>query len=166
MNLSLAEQFKGFVISIASGILLGAFYDIFRIIRGVFHCEKRTVFFQDLFYMFIASFVTFLVALGVNYGEVRFYILGGEAIGGCIYHLTFGMITLRIFKVIAKILNKLIILPIKYLFSKLSNIILKLLKKIVYNIKNISSNQKKRLKHHHKIVYNCIVNKNKRSGKV
>ncbi|MDF1495775.1 spore cortex biosynthesis protein YabQ [Caproiciproducens sp. CPB-2] len=154
MNLSLTAQLQGFVIAIAAGVFLGAYYDIFRIFRTVFQSERRAVFFQDLFYMVTAAFVTFLLALGVNYGEVRFYILAGEGIGWCLYYLTVGTVTYRVFRFIAGIVRKFVIVPVKKLLAKISHLLLSVLKKIGKNTKIVASNLKKRLKHHREIVYN------------
>ena len=166
MNSSLASQFQGFVISVGVGILLGAYYDIFRIFRTVFQSEKRAVFFQDLFYMLSAAFITFLLALGVSYGEVRFYILAGELIGWCLYYLTAGMVTIQLFKFISYIVHRFFINPTKKIlfqiflwFRNRVNIIMK-------KVKIVAINRKKYLKHHSKIVYNHLINKRKGNGKV
>nr|WP_319488188.1 spore cortex biosynthesis protein YabQ [uncultured Caproiciproducens sp.] len=165
MNLSLAAQLQGFVISIAAGVFLGAYYDVFRIFRTVFQSERRAVFFQDLFYMLSAAFITFLLALGVNYGEVRFYILAGEAIGWCLYYLTVGLVTYRVFRFVSKIVRKLLIIPMKKLITKISHFIFSVIKIIVNNTKIVAVNQKKRLKHHREIVYNHFKAKSKKNSK-
>ena len=165
MNLSLSFQLQGFVISIVAGVFLGAYYDIFRIFRTVFQSENRAVFFQDLFYMISAAFVTFLLSLGVNYGEVRFYILAGEIIGWCLYYLTVGMVTIRVFQFVSKILHKLFINPIKKIMVKIFHFIFRIAKIIVGNIKIVAVNWKKRLKHHNRIVYNHSKSKRRRNGK-
>ena len=161
MNSSLGSQFQGFVISVGVGVLLGAFYDVFRIFRTVFKSEKRAVFFQDLFYMLCAAFVTFLLALGVNYGDVRFYILAGEIIGWCLYYLTAGMITIQVFLFISHILHKFLIDPIKRIFLKLSHWIFGKIKIFGKKVKIVALNQKKRLKQHREIVYNHSISKRK-----
>ena len=48
----------------------------------------------------------FLLALAVNSGEIRFYIIGGELIGMAVYFLTLGRITVRIAKWIHRICVK------------------------------------------------------------
>lgn len=165
MNLSLASQLQGFVISVVAGAFLGAYYDVFRIFRTVFQSERRAVFFQDLFYMISAAFVTFLLALGVNYGEVRFYILAGEVIGWCLYYLTVGMVTIQVFRFVSKAVRKIIINPIKRLLATISQLIASLVKLIVKNTKIVAVNWKKRLKQHNDIVYNHFISKRKRNGK-
>jgi spore cortex biosynthesis protein YabQ len=159
LNVTLTWQLQGFLISIAAGFFLGAFYDVFRIFRTVFQSERRAVFYQDLFYMVAIAFVTFLVALGVNYGDVRFYILAGEGIGWCFYFLTVGFVTLQVFRFLAKIVKKYIISPIQWVNSKISHFIVQMTGTIVKNIKILAAIPKKRLKHCHSIVYNQCIGK-------
>lgn len=166
MNLSLSFQLQGFVISIVTGLLLGAYYDIFRIFRTVFQSESRAVFFQDLFYMLSAAFITFLLSLGVNYGEVRFYILAGEMIGWCLYYLTVGMVTIRVFQFVSKILHKFLINPIRKISVRIFYFIFKMAKIIVRNTRIVTVNWKKHLKHHNTIVYNHFNSKHKRTAKL
>ena len=165
MNSSLTSQFQGFVISVVAGVLLGAYYDIFRIFRTVFRPEKRAVFFQDIFYMLSAAFVTFLLALGVNYGEIRFYILAGEIIGWCLYFLTVGMITIRLFKCVSYILHRFLISPIRKIILQILHWLCSIVNIILKNVKIVALNRRKRLKHYSKIVYNHFTSKHKRKSK-
>jgi Spore cortex protein YabQ (Spore_YabQ). len=154
LYLTLDSQLQGFLVSVLTGVLLGALYDIFRIYRTVFRPEKRAVFFQDLFYMICAAFVTFLLALGVNYGEIRFYILAGEAIGWCLYYLTIGMVTVQVFRFVSRILRRYLIYPVKRVFHRIFHWIFHKLKILCKNVKTAAENKKKRLKQHRQIVYN------------
>lgn len=147
MDVTFASQSQGFLYSCIVGFALGAFYDIFRMIRIMCRTERRHVFFQDLFFMVCAAFVTFLLALAVNWGELRFYIVAGEIIGICVYDLTVGEVTVRIarfvykiLRIILRFLNWLIIRPLKSLFiwifglvknffKKLTNFFIKYIKK-------------------------------------
>ena len=165
MNSSLTSQFQGFVISVGVGVLLGAYYDIFRIFRTVFRSEKRAVFFQDLFYMLSAAFVTFLLSLGVNYGQVRFYILAGEIIGWCLYFLTVGMITIRLFQCISYVLHRFVINPIRKIILQILHWLCSIGNLILKKVKIVALNRKKCLKHHRKIVYNHFTSKHKKKSK-
>ena len=106
MEISLTDQMQGFYLACIAGAVLGLLFDVFRIVRILLNCKKISVFFQDLFCMFVAGVATFLVALATNWGQIRFYMLAGEAIGFCIYFLTAGEITVRLAKLICKILDK------------------------------------------------------------
>lgn len=154
MESSLALQFQGFLISVAAGVLLGAYYDIFRIYRIVFRPEKRAFFFQDLFYMGSAAFVTFLVTLGVNYGSVRFYILAGEGIGWCLYFMTAGLVTYQVFRFLSYVLSRFLIRPVRKLLRALLGWLGRRAGSAAKIMKNMAINLKKRLKHRASVVYN------------
>ena len=105
--------------ALAVGFALGAFYDVFRIFRVFARSEKRQVIWQDIFVCFVAAVVSFLVALAVNWGEVRFYLL-------CVYFLTLGEITFRLAKLLLRILTAIknfllrwILRPIGRLFRRI-----------------------------------------------
>lgn len=84
------NQFLMVACSLAMGIFLGIFYDIFRIIRLLLNPKNLSVFIQDVIYFIISGFITFIFVLILNYGESRFYILAGEALGWISYHVTLG----------------------------------------------------------------------------
>lgn len=111
--------------------------------------------------MLCAAFVTFLLALGVNYGDVRFYILAGEIIGWCIYYLTVGMVTYQVFRFVTHIAHKFLIDPIKALLFKFLHWIFRKLQLAGKKVKIVGLNQKKRLKQHRDIVYNHFISKRK-----
>ena len=83
----------GFLLSLAAGVALGAFYASLRVLRIVLGGGRRRQFFTDLLFMTVAAPVTFLVALAAEAGQLRFYILAGEGIGLCLWALTFGELT-------------------------------------------------------------------------
>lgn len=114
------------MMALAVGFALGAFYDVFRIFRVFARSEKRQVIWQDIFVCFVAAVASFLLALAVNWGEVRFYLLAGEAIGMCVYFLTLGEITFRLAKLLLWILTAIkrfllrwILRPIGRLFRRI-----------------------------------------------
>lgn len=88
------EFFPGFLLSLGAGVLLGAVYDGFRVLRMVLGGGKNHQFVFDLLFMSFAALITFLVALAAESGQLRFYQLAGEGIGICLWGLTFGELTL------------------------------------------------------------------------
>lgn len=84
------RQFPVVLYSLALGALLGVFYDVFRIIRLFANPKNLSVFIQDIIYFLVSGFITFLFVLILNYGESRFYILAGEALGWILYHISLG----------------------------------------------------------------------------
>jgi len=161
LEVTLAAQSHGLLIACIVGFALGAFYDVFRILRILCKTEKRHVFFQDIFFMACAAIVTFLLTLAVNWGEMRFYILAGEIMGICVYYLTVGEVTVRIAKLLYKLLScifkfvkRWLVLPVIRLFLSIGKFAARKFKKILETRKKISLNRKKPLKHHSKVVYN------------
>ena len=95
MEITVASQTQVFGLSCLFGVVLGIYYDVFRIIRLVVRPGKKAVFFYDVLYLLSCGVFTFLFCFAVNYGEVRFYLLAGEGIGWCLYHLTLGELIMR-----------------------------------------------------------------------
>lgn len=154
MAANLSAQLFGFLAFFILGAAFSALYDVLRIWRALFRSEKRSVFFQDFFYMLAASLGTFLVFLGVNGGELRLYLFAGELFGWLAWHFTAGLVTVSLFRRFARFLYRHIFDPIS---AKLHRIGLKLQKNIIRLasfVKKHMQNGKKRLKHHAAIVYN------------
>lgn len=95
----------GFFLSLAAGVVLGAFYDTLRVLRIVLGGGKRRQFLMDVLFMAVCAPVTFLVALAAEAGQLRFYILAGEGIGLCLWALTFGELTLWAAQLIGAIVS-------------------------------------------------------------
>ena len=106
MEVTLSSQLLSLGISALVGLALAVVYDVFRVTRILFRTGKIAMYVQDILYGIAAAFVTFLLALAVNSGEIRFYIIGGELIGMAVYFLTLGRITVRIAKWIHRICVK------------------------------------------------------------
>lgn len=103
MEVTLESQFQGFWFACVVGLALGAVFDLFRIVRVLSSCGRTAVFFQDIFCMALAGFVSFLVMLSVNAGDPRFFLLAGEGIGVCVWFLTIGEVTVRIARLLSRI---------------------------------------------------------------
>lgn len=84
------NQFLMFMCSCGLGIGLGIFYDFFRILRLIINPKNIAIFVQDVIYFVFSGLLTFFFVLVFNFGEMRFYILGGECIGWIGYHLSLG----------------------------------------------------------------------------
>lgn len=77
------------------GFLLGALYDVFRVIRLMMKPSAKWVFVQDLLFFIISAVVTFLFALGINGGELRLYLFLGLIVGFVAYLCTLGRVVVR-----------------------------------------------------------------------
>ncbi len=175
MEQSLSSQPIIFGYACLFGILLGAYYDIFRIIRILTASERRHIFFQDVFYLGSCGVLTFLFTFAANKGEFRFYILAGEIIGWCVYHLTVGAVTLRLIKWIVSLLEKSIAFLNVHFFGpafRISQKVAGLMGRPVCSffcfIKKSVAKSKIRLKQRGKVVYNAdkrVAGKNQKKTK-
>ncbi|WP_408955210.1 spore cortex biosynthesis protein YabQ [Natroniella sp. ANB-PHB2] len=85
---SLRLQVFTFVNMMIVGLIIGFFFDFYRVIRGNFQLGRITT---DLFDLLFSLAVTLFVFLGLiysNQGQVRLYIFIGVISGEVIYYLT------------------------------------------------------------------------------
>mgnify|MGYP002768872719 CR=1 FL=1 len=90
LNRLILEQATVLLYSGLLGIVLGAAYDVFRIVRMIINSKSITIFIQDVSYFIVSGLITFFFVLKTNSGDSRFYIIIGEGIGWIVYHLTVG----------------------------------------------------------------------------
>lgn len=160
MNNAVLLQLYSFSIYLISGMIIGVFFDIFRILRKSFHTPDFITYIEDiLFWLFTGLFLLFILFKFSN-GEIRIYNIIGLLIG-CIFYL------LSISKFFIKI-NVFIVTFIKNIVYKIIKIIsypilfiIKIVKKIfnpftffVINFKKMTTNKIKKVK-------NTKKNKNK-----
>ena len=109
MELSMTEQGFVFLFSCAVGIFLGAFYDIFRIIRIAFNSRWLSIFFQDFIFCIISALSVILLVFYTNSGTVRWFSLVGCFLCFLVYHLTVGKFIMfmakKIIDFIKRVLN-------------------------------------------------------------
>lgn len=164
MEVTLSSQLLGLGISVLVGLALAAVYDIFRVTRILFRTGKYIMYLQDILYGALAAFVTFLLALSVNSGEVRFYIIGGELVGMTVYFLSIGRLTVRIARFIYKIcariyawFNQHILIPVKKGCRKVQAFIVAKRIKMQERKKISARNNENPLKPEPDLVYNRII---------
>ncbi len=90
MEITLWTQISIFLSSLLVGATLSLFFDFFRIVNVVLKFNSKRVFVEDIIYFILCAFFTFIYMLVVTDGEVRFYIMLGEAVGWTIYRFTIG----------------------------------------------------------------------------
>lgn len=79
------EQLTAFVLTIGAGLLAGFWFDFYRAVRRVLRLEKTGTFLGDLLFSLFLTVFIFGLLLAINYGEVRFYVIMGLALGALIY---------------------------------------------------------------------------------
>ncbi len=165
-GLSLATQTKNFLFSLGLGFLMGLFYDIFRIIRICISKKRSAVITFDILYCVFLCFATFLFALTANEGQIRFYLLSGEAIGFAVYYFSLGAIIYSISEFLVDIIRKcfkrifkVLFSPFKWIFNRTRVVFDKFLKKGRKRGKNLKNKSKFLLKVNRHLLYNLNVKK-------
>lgn len=129
-----------FLLSCGVGFLLGILYDVFRLVRMAFFSHKAVVFFQDVLYFTLCACLTFLFVLTMNYGEIRGYVILGEALGWIIYYYSVGAMIFRVSGQIVKLCRRVaafVLLALSapfrlvfLIFGKIADFIVKITKKM------------------------------------
>ena len=92
---SMGFHWTAIVYALITGCLLGAGYDCLRILRIILRGRNRNSIVMDSSYLVLSGIVTYLLAIAVDFGRVRFFLLACEGIGCCVYFLTIGALTGR-----------------------------------------------------------------------
>lgn len=149
-----------FLQSLLLGAALGAVYDLFRIFRVAFPLPAGVIVAEDLLYFVFCGFVSFFFAMTVNFGQVRFFILLGEAMGFLLYYLTLGSLVMRCaqkildaLRWILRLVGKLF-LPAVWLFCWLKRRAKRIAGKWGQNLKKAAQKNRKHLQKKRILLYN------------
>lgn len=112
IQISLTQQCMFFLYSILLGVAVGIIYDVFCIFRIALPHNPVAVFFEDLLFCMITSFMLILMIFCANYGVVRWFSLMGCLGGFLIYYRTVGVIVRRTADIIIGFIKKYIISPL------------------------------------------------------
>lgn len=145
MEITITEQSVIFLFSCVVGAFLGIFYDVFRILRVAFKPKWITVFFQDIIFCVISSFVIILSIYYTNSGQVRIFGLTGCFLSFVLYHLTVGkfimFVSTKIIEFIKRMLRFIYSITVKPLKIMILFII-KIINKQIRFVKRVFSNAK------------------------
>ena len=142
----LLEQMYSFLAYILSGVLIGIFFDIFRILRKSFKTNNIVTYIQDILFWIVTGLFILYVIFKFDNGELRSYIFIGLLLGMVLYLLLFS-------KMFINIMVNVILCPI----IKLIRNIFEITKKAYYLIKLQIMKTIKRIK--------CNIIKNKKLQK-
>jgi len=126
MILSMGEQVRLFLSTVALGIGLGLAYDFIRLFRRLVRHSKIFCGLEDLFYWFAVLGAVFYFMLNKNYGEIRMFSVMGFFIGMVLYMMSISGIVLKIMMIAANFIKAVIIKAaaiILYPFKILMNIL-------------------------------------------
>lgn len=133
MGLSLSAQGAYFLWSLALGLAMGAAYDILRAVRMLFKLKHTAVTVTDILFFTLCGFATSILALPFNKGEVRVFVIAGEAAAFLLYRLTVGSIMGKIYAPLTAFLRK-FIQKIHKIIEKTYDLLLKMTHGLVYNV--------------------------------
>lgn len=102
----LQYETKLFLFSFLVGLVLGAVYDVLRVIRIVKKHHKAVIFIEDFSFIVFCAFWYFIFSTELARGQIRLFILIGMFIGFVIYLLTVGSITTRFASAIRTVYEK------------------------------------------------------------
>ncbi|MBQ2605172.1 MAG: spore cortex biosynthesis protein YabQ, partial [Clostridia bacterium] len=105
MHLSVFEQSEIFYYSFVFGIGLGAFYDVFRLIRSLGLNSKKAVFIEDITFMVLCSVACSLFAQVTVNGHLRLFTIFAHTAGFVSYRFSVGLLSGYIFKIIGKLIK-------------------------------------------------------------
>ncbi len=152
MENAVLGQLYSFAIYLISGMIIGVFFDIFRILRKSFHTPDFITYIEDiLFWLFTGFFLLFILFQFSN-GEIRIYNIIGLLIGGIFYLLSVSKFFIKINVFIVTLIKNIICKVIQILSYPIL-FIFKILRKIftpftffVINIKKTTNNYMKKIK--------------------
>lgn len=133
MWFSLSQQTVYFLASIALGAALAMLYDLIRALRMLTRCSRVHLLVSDILFFFACGVLTSLFALPFNNGDVRAFIIFGEAVGFLTYRLTLGSLFGRFYAVIARLLRR-FFRKICEILKKFYDFLLKAGAVLLYNI--------------------------------
>ena len=165
-GLTLAKQTQNFFVAFGFGFLLGILYDVFFIIRSAVSGRRVVTFICDSLFVAAASVLSFTLLLVITDGQIRFYVLLGEALGFTVYYLSLGAFTVRVsekiiafFKKLCRFLMRIFIRIFKvvsYPFRCVFSILGKFFKKIRVFLRKIMKKSLKKSKNHLHFGYNML----------
>lgn len=127
MIVSISEQAQIFLIAVEAGIIIGIFYDLFRIIRKIIPHPDWLIQLEDLVYWIIVSGFMFFVLFSKNYGEIRGFALLGAFLGNIVYFFTISIWFMRFStwviywaKKIIRGVIRIFLMPVKFILKILS----------------------------------------------
>ena len=140
MDNTIPMQLYTFFIFTFSGVAIGIFFDIFRILRKSFNTSNCVTYIEDFFFWLITGFFFLYILFKFNNGQIRIYILVGLILGIILYILTISKYFINISVSIIKVLKKVLTYPIMLVYRytrKISKPISFVVINIRKNCKNI-----------------------------
>lgn len=94
---SLSVQLYAFGLTLLAGATTGLVFDLYRLSRSWLRPGMVATAIMDLFFWLVAAPVITIYLLLANWGELRFYVFVGIALGLALYYLIFSRLFINIF---------------------------------------------------------------------
>ena len=136
----ISNQLYVFLIYSFSGVIIGLFFDVFRILRKSFKTPDFITYIEDIIFWILTGLFLIYIIFKFNNGEIRSYIFIGLGIGILLYLLIFSKYFIKINVIIIKYLKAIfrtIFQIITYPFKVILKIFDKLILKNIIKIKNV-----------------------------
>lgn len=141
------NQGQLFLVFIINGIIIGIFFDLFRILRKSFKTSNFITYIEDFLFWILTGFSILFTLFKFNNGEIRLYMFLAIVIGILIYMIIFSSyiikVNVSIIIIIKKIIKKILLytyIPLKIVFKSVKKIIFNPISFIFINIKSIYTN--------------------------
>ncbi len=148
MNTTITNQIYLFSIYFICGIIIGIFFDLFRILRQSFKTSDIVTYIEDIIFGILTGiFLIFIIFIFDN-GELRAFTFIALVLGAILYLLTISRYFIRINVNILTFLKKVIVktfiiisYPFKIIKKYFFKLILRPYKILTINLKNILKNK-------------------------
>jgi len=91
----LSDQITTFAITVITGAILGALFDLYRVIKTKIRFRPLITAVTDILYWLTATVIVFAALLLGNWGELRLYVFIGLITGVTIYYRLFSRYVIR-----------------------------------------------------------------------
>lgn len=128
MEFTLFDLISAFGFSFLFGLILAVIYEPFRIFHKIGFSKPIHYFVSDFIYMIIFAVLTYFLCLILLEGSVRIFVIIGEILGFTLFYIIVRPVLDRIYNPIIKFSKK-------FAFR-----LLKITRKVMYNVYSISGN--------------------------
>jgi spore cortex biosynthesis protein YabQ len=84
------SQLIGLAVTVLAGVIMGALFDLYRVARWALRPGRALTAICDVIFWLFAATMVFKFLLAYSWGEVRFYMLVGFALGFGVYRVVLG----------------------------------------------------------------------------
>lgn len=98
----ISHEIDLFLQSAYYGMILGASYDVLRILRRVIRHKNVIVYIEDYLFWVVWGIMLFALIFNYNDGNVRWYVFGAVILGGILYEKSFSTLIVNILTFLLK----------------------------------------------------------------